>query len=120
MSNVTNIVFVTANCRSVENKLPSLYDFFDNTDCAAALLTETWIKTSTNLENIYDDITKTRGLDIIYYNRPGKRKGGGVAIVFDKAKVNLEEHKFRRDGIEIVAAKGRISGQKRKLFLFCI
>ena len=83
-------------------------------------MTETWIKTTINLEKIYEDITKSQGLDIIYYNRPGRRKGGGVAVVFDKRKIVLEEHKFRRDGIEIVAAKGHLVGHKRKLFIICI
>ena len=60
-------------------------------DKAGYILTETWIKTDSNLKNIYDDITKSRGLDFVYYNRPGKRKGGGVAIVFDRSKIVLEE-----------------------------
>ena len=100
-------------------KLNSLYDLFDNCEIAAVLLTETWIKTSGNNDRIHDDISKNKGLGIINYNRPGRRRGGGVAIVFNTEKLTLQEHKFRRDGIEVVAAKGRIKGQKRAFVIIC-
>ena len=38
-------------------KLDSLFDMFKNTNCAAALLTETWIKSGGNFDRIYDEIT---------------------------------------------------------------
>lgn len=101
-------------------KLDSLFDMFKNTNCAAALLTETWIKSGGNFDRIYDEITNSHGLGMIAYNRPGRRRGGGVAIVFNKSKISLEEHKFHRNGIEMVAVKGRIIGQKRTVVLMSV
>ena len=96
-----------------------MYDLIFNADIDAVLLTETWLKDGGNYQRVYDDITKSKGLGIIAYNRPGRRRGGGVAIVFNKSKLVLEEHKFRRNGIEVVAAKGRIVGQRRSLVVIC-
>ena len=84
------------------------------------MLTETWIKNCGNNYRIYEDITCNKGLGFLNYNRPGRRRGGGVAIAYNKSKLVLEEHKFRRDGIEVIAATGRIVGQKRTVALFCV
>ena len=81
-----------------------MYDLFNNTDNACTLLTETWMKNDGNFDQIHDDIVNNKGLGIISYNRPGKRKGGGVAIVFDKKKINLEEYKFRTINLNLFNA----------------
>ena len=116
--NLFNIA--TANARSVELKLDSLFDMIYNYDLNAVLLTETWIKIDKNFERIKEEIRMNRGLDIICYNRPGKRNGGGVAIVFDPSKIKLTEHRFARHGIEMVAAKGKIIGDSRSIYLYSI
>ena len=91
-------------------KLVSLVDLIDNMDIHAAVITETWMKTNRHYDRIKEYITMDRGLDLLSYNRPGRRNGGGVAIVFDPKKLKLTENKFRRDGLEIVSAKGKIIG----------
>ena len=78
------------------------------------------MKNDGNFNNIKDEINNNKGLGIIACNRTGRRRGGGVAIVFDKNKLTLEEHRFKKDGIEIVVGKGNITGQKRSIFIFCI
>ena len=114
----TLINFAVANARSIELKMNSMFDLFDNFDMSAVLITETWIKTDKNFNRIREEIISSKGLDIISYNRPGKRNGGGVAIVFDPKKLKLSEHRFRRDGIEMVAAKGRIVGDTRTILIY--
>ena len=120
LKKMTSVGIATANARSLNLKLDSLYDLFDASDIAAVLLTETWLNNDGNNERIIEDITLNKGLGVINYNRPGRRRGGGVAIVYKKEKLSLEEHKFRRDGIEVVAARGRIKGQKRTFVLFSV
>ena len=98
-------------------KLESMYENIENNELAALLLTETWIKSDRNLERINDDITKRSGYGFLYYNRPGKKNGGGVAIVFDTKKLKLEENKFAKLGLEIISAKGRILNSSRNAVL---
>ena len=95
-----------------------MVDIFTEADLHVALITETWIKT--NFDRIKEDIVMNHGLDIIAYNRPGTKRGGGVAIVFDPKYVKLEENKFKREGAEIISAKGRIIGDTRKLVIYSI
>ena len=87
---------------------------------AAVLITETWLKQGKNFEKIYEDIRMNKGLELIAYNRPGKRRGGGVAIAFNPSKLKLKENKFRRERIEMVSAVGKIIGDTRPVVLFCI
>ena len=110
----------TANARSVELKLPSLIDMFTESELHIVLLTETWIKTNCNYDRIKEDLVMNYGLDIFVYNRPGSRRGGGVAIVFNPKYVKLKENRFKREGAEVVSAEGNIIGDNRKLVLYSI
>ena len=78
------------------------------------------MKDGGNYERIEDDIVNRKGLQLIAYNRPGKRRGGGVCIVIDPRKLKMEEHKFKRSSFEIVAAKGKIISDKRPIIVYCI
>ena len=110
---------MTANARSLELKIPSLIDMFTDGEAHIALLTETWIKSS-NYERIKEDIELNAGLKLFEYNRPGKRRGGGVGIIVDPNKIKLEENKFARRGYEIVSVKGKIKGLLRNIVMYCI
>ena len=96
-------------------KLPSLLDLFKDTILSVALLTETWLKG--NYCTVEEMIKNDYGLDIIAYNRPGKKRGGGMAIVFDPAEMTLTENKFKREGAEVVSAVGKLAGDTR-IFVF--
>ena len=61
-----------------------------------------------------------RGLRLHTYNRPGKRLGGGVAVVSDPNKLKLEENRFARKDFEIVSVKGKVCGLNRSIVLYCI
>ena len=41
------------------------------------------MKSQGNYERIREELEESRGLKIIAANRPGKRRGGGVCIVYD-------------------------------------
>ena len=86
-------------------------------DLHAVIITETWIKTNKNAERINEQIRMQNGLDIISYNRPGRRQGGGVAIVYDPNELKLSENKVRRDGLEIISARWRVIGDTRDIVL---
>ena len=118
--NKTCISIATANARSVDLKLDSVYSLMNDGDIDVLLLTETWVKSDRNLNRIKDDIVERNGFGFIHYNRPGKRNGGGVAIIYNRSKLTLEENKFRRDGIEVVSAKGKIKGDTRTFACYSI
>ena len=96
-------------------KIPSLIDLFNEYDLSIVLITETWIKH--NIDRIKEDLNLNYGLEIIYYNGPGTKRGGGVAIVYNPLKMKLEENKFARNGLEIVSAKGK---NTRRQSNFCL
>ena len=78
------------------------------------------MKSNKNYDRIREDIIHNRQLDIFAYNRPGKKVGGGVCIVFNPLKLKLEENKFPKYGLEIVSAKGTIIGLNRKIVLYTV
>ena len=98
---------ILANARSMESKLDSAFELFEEHDISALFVCETWLKTGSSYIRVKEEIEDSKGLKLISYNRPGKRVGGGVCIISDPAKISLEENKFTRRSYEIVSAHGR-------------
>ena len=77
-----------------------------------ALLNETWLgKKDVHLGALLEDIDQANGISFIRRDR-GSR-GGGVAIAFDREKIDLKKvrlNSLKGKKFEIVAAMGKIVG----------
>ena len=107
--------FVLANARSLRPKLFSLVDTLEEMDGHIAVVTEMWFKPSPQLEELLRDAEDTTGYGFIRKDRQETgldSRGGGVAIVYKKANIEMTQLKVPGK-FEIVAALGRRTGQKR-------
>ena len=103
----------TANARSLDRKLKSLIDLFDNANLTVTIITETWLKENDNYNRIKEELLLGNDIDLISCNRTGNKRGGGVSIAFKRGLIKLEENKFGKDGFELVSAFGRFYKEKR-------
>ena len=78
----TALSLVTLNTRSVKNKTTSVCDFLTSNNVDIFALTETWLGSSVD-KHIISEITPD-GYDLHHVARTS-RKGGGVAIIFNKS-----------------------------------
>ena len=101
-------------------KLQSLYDTILDCDADVALICETWMKSDNNYNRIKEEIENDKKLNIFAYNRPGKKRGGGVCIIADPQRLKLVENKFTRNGLEIISARGKIIGRNRDIVIYCL
>ena len=113
------------NARSLSPKIDSLQDNFYAHNLDVALITESWLKDGTVLDNDVIDLEQGTGLGIIYKNRSRRSTarrvvGGGVSIVFNKNTTSLRERKVRGNKFELVIATGRIGTLPRQLVFICI
>ena len=70
------------------------------------------------------DLREGHGLEIIYKNRSRKKdgteiRGGGVAMVYDKTKIDLRPFPIKKTTLEILVATGKIPKVQRKMALIC-
>ena len=87
-------------------------------------MTESWLKDGAILDRDITDLEYGTNLKIVYKNRPRKaagarRVGGGVSIIYNKARCNLRERKIVGNKFELVVAVGRIGRIKRQFAFFC-
>ena len=115
-----NFDVILANARSIEAKIDSIYQYFEEYGVASVFVCETWMKSGGNYNRIEEELAMNKNLSLIAYNRPGKKVGGGVGIIFDPTKLRLQENVFTRRGYEIVSAKGKIVGLNRNIVLHCV
>ena len=75
---------------------------------SVALVTETWLTENISSNQRVEDLQYGENISLIRKDRNG-RKGGGVAIVYNNAKLKLGELELigAKRKQEIVAAKGR-------------
>ena len=83
------------------------------------IITETWMKPR-NTDKIKEDMQQNKGLDLLFYNRPGKKNGGGVAIVFRPSKARITNYSFKREGFEMVAGRIKTKKNSRPVFVFAV
>ena len=115
--------FIITNARSIQPKIVSLIDYFDELKISFAMITETWLK-GPSLESVTHELTHGHSLQIIAKNRPPTKdgvavNGGGAAVVFDPTRISLKEHKIKKSNHEIIAAVGKLPNIKRKILLIC-
>ena len=100
MSNVSNLQYVkttdnhnqevgnnmriaTLNSRSVKNKGHLIVQQLHETDVDLAVITETWLKdTDTDKAWLIQSECRQSNYNILLQNRPGPRKGGGIALMY--------------------------------------
>ena len=71
-----------------------------------------------NLGRIKEELLLGHDINTLAYNRPGSRRGGGVALFFKHDLLRLEENKFKREGFEIISAFGRLNKETRKVVFY--
>ena len=87
-------------------------------DLHCALLCETWFKTNAYVQNELAEIDCAEDISIICKNRSGKR-GGGVAIAFNKNKMVLNKFPLNNaTKFEILCAAGCSTDDTRKFAIF--
>lgn len=110
-------IFVVAliNARSLKDKLNSLQDNLTEMGADLCLLTETWFKECSQINMILEDFTNRTDFGFIRRDRTGLKRGGGVAICYDKNKISFVRSKLPPSKHEVLAAVGRRTGQRRKI-----
>ena len=117
-----------ANARSLALKIDSLIESFEMMNLNAALITESWLLNGKTLKNDLFHLEHGTGLIMICKNRTnrtrvvdraiaGPRRGGGVAIVYHKNRMQLKECKIPGNKYEMVCGVGSVTGNKRKVVL---
>ena len=109
--------FVLANARSLRPKLYSLIDTLEEIDGHMAVITETWFKSTPQLEQILRDAEDVTGYAFVRKDREqndNNARGGGVAVVYKKSNLETTELKVKGNH-EIVATLSRRTGQRRKI-----
>ena len=118
-----NFRFALTNARSLWAKIESLYDYFDELELDIAIVTETWFYDCAALDRLMCNATHGRGVSSINYCRKRRGRlniGGGVSIMFKTSKARATEYKFKRAGHEVVAARIKLTNNKRPLFVLAI
>ena len=75
---------MNANARSLNNKIGSLIESFEEFQLTIALLTETWFRDGFDLQRELLDLELGEDVTLLVRNRAGR--GGGVAIGFNNKK----------------------------------
>ena len=100
--------------------MQSLIDYFEELGLSFAVVTESWLYDGKALQDAVDDLEGGVGIGILTRNRARKGRkvaGGGVAVAFDKKRLNLKMIPTRMDGCEIITASGKLRGISRKLVI---
>ena len=115
-----NIInFVVTNARSLSAKTNSVVENFQELDLHLMTISETWLKSGRkgNFNEVRQSL-HDNSLGIINRNRDSR--GGGVAIVYDKAKVMLKEAYNLPKNFEVVCGVGKWIESGDKLVVFSI
>ena len=103
------------NARSIISKLSSLLETLTEIDVDICMLTETWLKNDPNIERNVEDFENQHGYAFIRRDRMAGRRGGGVAICYNKEQITMSRIRLPPTKYELVGAIGRRVGQRRKV-----
>ena len=87
---------VTANARSILNKIESLGQNFDDLEIDFALVTETWLREGRAERKGIRDIEESLGLSMVQKGRRN-RNGRGVDVIYRDESVNFKRYNFKTD-----------------------
>ena len=103
------------NARSILYKLPSLLETLDEIDVDMCMLTETWLRSDPHTERSIEDFQNEHGYEFIRRDRRDGKRGGGVAICYNKELISMARIRLPPMKNELVGAIGRRVGQRRKV-----
>ena len=103
------------NARSLHKKLDSLGNILNELTADLCLLTETWFKENRQINASLEDFINKTCYGLLRKDRGGPRRGGGVAICFNKDKLQMTKAKIPPSKHEVYTAVGRRVGQRRKV-----
>lgn len=107
--------FLFTNARSLAPKVESLVEMFDNLEIDFAAVSETWLMGGKRFRKNVQKLEDRDDLVMIFKNR--KSRGGGVAIIFDKKRMNLKPVDMKQGDLEVVGAVGRTVNDSTKIFV---
>ena len=101
-------------------KLDSLVECLDEMQIDVCMITETWLKNDQKVEQELQDFSDKHGYSFIRRDRACGRRGGGVAICYAPARIQMSRIKLPPTKNEIIAAIGRRVGQRRKIAVIAV
>ena len=109
---------INANARSLNNKIGSLVELFEEYELSFALLTETWFSSGEKLKDELVELEEGENIGMIARNRPGR--GGGVAIAFKSSCLTVKEFKLPNNKFEMVCGVGNFTNTNRKIAIVSV
>ena len=103
------------NALSIVKKLESIIDMFDDLDLTYMIISETWLTAGPELIKIVDFLEGEGNIKML--NKIRRTRGGGISILYKPSKIQVKEFRFTRNGHEIIAAEGKVSGSSRPLLI---
>ena len=79
-------------------------------------MTETWLTDLPKINNIVEDFNCQTSYELMRKDRRDRR-GGGIAICYNKKRISFSKAKIPPSKHEIYAAIGRRPGQRRKVLV---
>ena len=115
------IAFLNTNARSLGPKITSLADCFEEKRLDLATVTETWFQSDRLRQELEQEMTDKHALCMISRERSraaaNGRQYGGVAMVFRRRTCKFDVFPLvNDDDHEVLAAVGKITGIKGKVF----
>ena len=107
---------INANARSLNNKMQSLIEVFEEYNISIAVLTETWFRTGRSLDREAEELESGQEIALITRNR--STRGGGVAVAYNKRLVRMNEFKLPGNKFEMICAVGNTPDTNRKIAVF--
>ena len=111
------------NARSLAPKLGSLINNMRDLDIDISIISESWLKPGTILNEEIDDLRQGEGLDLFHcsrMSRNGRAAGGGIAIIANRRRCILSEYKIKRGRSEILCTTGKLVGNSRKIAILAV
>ena len=111
---------MSTNARSLQPKIASFIDAFNELDLHAAVVTESWLRPGAQLEEDLRDLNCSANITLIHRSRPpkkGRTAGGGVVIAFNRNRLKLKERRITRGKAELVSVVGKLPGASRKVVI---
>ena len=113
------IGFTLSNALSLPAKVGSLIDQIYELDLQFSMITETWFTNSKKVQNEIKEIENGESIGLICKNRKGKG-GGGLAIAYNKNKINLKKYTIPGNSYEMVCAVGNTTEETKKYAIFAL
>ena len=92
--NKNSFTAILINARSIKNKMASLNKMLNELTADLCLLTETWLKDEEGINDMIEDFTNTSPYGLLRKDRVAGKRGGGIAICYNREKIQLTKAKI--------------------------